>query len=67
MNVLADRHHAGLYRSLQLLGDRLGWNLYTPVGMDWWDAGVPASRGRFIGTALMQDGGLVFHVWEAAA
>lgn len=28
---------------------------------------VPASRGRFIGTALMQDGGLVFHVWEAAA
>ena len=40
MNVLADRHHAGLYRSLQLLGDRLGWNLYTPVGMDWWDAGI---------------------------
>lgn len=37
MNVLADRHHAGLYRSLQLLGDRLGWDLYTPVGHAWWD------------------------------
>ena len=35
MNVLVDRHHAGLYRSLQLLGDRLGWTLYTPVGLDW--------------------------------
>lgn len=40
MNVLADRHHAGLYRSLQLLADRLGWNLYTPVGHEWWDAGI---------------------------
>jgi hypothetical protein len=35
MNVLVDRHHAGLYRSLQLLAARLGWNLYTPVGLDW--------------------------------
>lgn len=35
VNVLVDRHHAGLYRSLQLLADRLGWDLYTPVGLDW--------------------------------
>lgn len=35
VNVLADRHHGGLYRSLQLLADRLGWDLYTPVGTDW--------------------------------
>lgn len=35
VNVLVDRHHAGLYRSLQLLGDRLGWALYTPVGLEW--------------------------------
>ncbi len=34
-NVLVDRHHAGLYRSLQLLGDRLGWTLFTPIGLDW--------------------------------
>jgi hypothetical protein len=39
VKVLADRHHAGLYYSLQLLGDRLGWDLYTPVGHEWWDEG----------------------------
>jgi hypothetical protein len=37
MNVLVDRHHAGLYHSLQLLVRRLGWTLYTPIGHDWWD------------------------------
>lgn len=31
------------------------------------DVPASASRGRFIGTALMHDGGLVFHVWEATA
>lgn len=39
MRVLADRHHAGLFHSLQLLGDRLGWDVYTPVGREWWDEG----------------------------
>lgn len=39
MNVLVDRHHAGLYRSLQLLAERLGWSLYAPTGMAWWDEG----------------------------
>jgi hypothetical protein len=37
VNVLVDRHHAGLYHSLQLLARRLGWTLYTPAGHDWWD------------------------------
>lgn len=35
MNVLCDRHHGGLYRSMQLLADRLGWTLHTPVGTEW--------------------------------
>lgn len=40
MNVLVDRHHAGLLYSLQLLfEDRFGLNLYVPIGHDWWDAG----------------------------
>lgn len=39
-NVLADRHHGGLYRSLQLLADRLGWTLFTPTGHEWWDAAI---------------------------
>lgn len=38
MNVLIDRHHAGLFHSLQLLGDRLGWTVYTPIGQLWWEA-----------------------------
>lgn len=39
MKVLVDRHHAGLYRSMQLLGDRLGWDIFTPIGHEWWDEG----------------------------
>jgi hypothetical protein len=39
VRVLVDRHHAGLYHSVQLLGDRLGWDVYTPVGHAWWDEG----------------------------
>lgn len=40
MNILVDRHHAGLLYALQLLfEDRLGLTLYTPVGHEWWDAG----------------------------
>jgi hypothetical protein len=38
-NVLADRHHAGLFHSLQLLGQRFGWTVYAPTGMAWWDEG----------------------------
>lgn len=39
MNVLADRHHSGLFRSLQLLAERLGWTLHAPAGQEWWDEG----------------------------
>jgi len=39
VKVLVDRHHADLFYGLQLLGDRLGWDLYTPVGHEWWDEG----------------------------
>jgi len=39
VRVLIDRHHAGLFHSLQLLGDRLGWDISTPVGLEWWDEG----------------------------
>jgi hypothetical protein len=39
MNVLADRHHSGLFHSLQLLARRMGWTLYTPVGHEWWGRG----------------------------
>jgi glycosyltransferase involved in cell wall biosynthesis len=36
MRVLTDLHHFDLYYSLQLLfEERLGWELYRPIGMDW--------------------------------
>ena len=38
--VLADFHHTGLYLSLHLLFEkRLGWELYRPIGSDWFVEG----------------------------
>ncbi len=40
MNVLADFHHADLWWSLHILFEkRLGWKLYRPYGMEWYDQG----------------------------
>ena len=47
MNVFVDYHHDDLYYSLSLLFEkRLGFNLYRPIGMEWfenhyWDIGNP--------------------------
>ena len=38
MNILIDYHHDALLTSLyKLFVERLGWNLYIPIGMDWYD------------------------------
>jgi len=37
MRVLADYHHHDLWESLELLCERLGFTLYRPIGMDWFD------------------------------
>lgn len=37
MKILADYHHADLWESLELLADRFGWELYRPIGMEWFD------------------------------
>ena len=40
MNVFVDFHHGDLLYSLQLLIEkRLGWNLYRPIGMEWYTKG----------------------------
>lgn len=40
MNVFTDLHHGDLYFSLHLLFERrLGWNLYRPIGLDWFHQG----------------------------
>jgi hypothetical protein len=40
MNVYADFHHSGLFYSFHLLFEkRLGWNLYSPIGTEWFKEG----------------------------
>lgn len=41
MKVFADYHHGGLYHALHLMFvERLGWELYRPVGLRWAKEGV---------------------------
>lgn len=36
--LLVDYHHADLYESHQLVfGDRFGWDVFAPYGMEWFD------------------------------
>jgi hypothetical protein len=39
VRLLADYHHHDLWESLELLCERLGWTLYRPMGMDWFEQG----------------------------
>jgi len=39
MKVFCDYHHDDLYLSLQLLFRRLGWELYRPIGVNWFNEG----------------------------
>lgn len=40
MRVLTDYHHGGLYGSLhKLFVERLGFELYRPIGIDWFEGG----------------------------
>ena len=40
MNIFADLHHGDLYYSLQLLFEkRLGYNIYRPIGTEWFTKG----------------------------
>ena len=41
MKVLVDYHHSDLFESWMLtLHDRLGYEVYRPIGMDWFDSGI---------------------------
>ncbi len=40
MNIFLNRHHSDLYWSLALLLEkRLGWKIFIPAGMEWFDKG----------------------------
>jgi len=56
MRVFADFHHSALYHSLYLLFEkRLGWELYRPIGPEWYHNGFwkvydhPATVNQFLG------------------
>lgn len=56
MKVLADFHHQALYHSLKMLfEDRLGWELYRPIGTEWHTEGFwmiynhPATVAQYLG------------------
>ena len=56
MRVFCDHHHQALFNSLQILfEDRLGWELYRPIGTEWFDQGYwmvynhPATVNQFLG------------------
>lgn len=41
IKVLTDAIHADLWESLRILfEDRYGWELYRPIGMEWFDSGI---------------------------
>lgn len=52
MRVLADYHHHDLWESLELLCARLGWDLYRPIGMEWFDQGYWNHERKWHGDAI---------------
>ena len=52
MKILADLHHADLAESLELLADRWGWELYFPMGMEWFDNWYWSFERAFHGDAV---------------
>ena len=53
MRVLADFHHADLFESMQMLFvDRYGWELFRPIGMEWYDEGIWNFERAYHGDAV---------------
>lgn len=52
MKVLLDYHHHDLWESMELLCARLGWALYRPIGMDWFDEGYWNHERKWHGDAV---------------
>lgn len=50
MRVLCDYAHADLWESLEILfTDRFGWELYRPIGMEWYHEGFWAFERQRLG------------------
>ncbi len=53
VRILADFHHHALYESYRLLfEDRFGWEVYRPIGMDWYDRWIWSFEREWHGDAV---------------
>lgn len=53
VKVLCDAIHADLWESIRILvEDRLGWELYAPTGLEWYEAGIWNFERAHIGDAV---------------
>lgn len=53
VRILSDFHHADLFESLGLtLHDRLGFDVYRPIGMDWFTEGIWQHEKEYHGDAV---------------
>jgi len=53
MKLMADLHHADLWESYQLLfGDRMGWEVYAPYGLDWFTSWYWSFERSYHGDAV---------------
>lgn len=52
MRVLMDFHHHDLWESMELLCARLGWELYRPMGMEWFNEGYWNFERQWHGDAV---------------
>lgn len=53
MRLLADYHHHDLWESLRLLFEvRFGWELYRPIGMEWFHEGYWNHERKWHGDAV---------------
>ena len=52
LNVVLDYHHHDLWESMEILARRLGWALWRPIGMDWYEQGYWNHERKFHGDAV---------------
>ena len=63
MRVLADYHHSDLFESLAMLfEDRFGWELYRPIGMDWFEEWYWSFERAFHGDAVAKQ---YLSIWDS--
>lgn len=60
MKAFIDMHHGELYESLRILfQDRLGYEVYRPIGLDWYEKGYwmvhdsPETANQYLGMHLL--------------